>query len=303
MADMNRRRLMPGAISSQIKVVLERTRLPFDILGAVLFGSRVKEKATASSDIDLLVIAKGINPKRHRRTGELMLIKRNLPLMPLDILLLTEEEIISNFKNHNPLFLDIAEEGIIVLDKTGSLESLMVETREYIRQRGIKRFGDGWIFPVKQGVPTFLSKISNKDFSLAMLKDGERDFIIGKRLIEDSFYDKAVYHFQQAVEKCVKSILIAIGIFQKTHFVGEILKEVLEKESFPQKWKKEILEVAEISESIEPEVTLSRYPGIIDDSLWLPYEEYENEDAESAMVKAEKVLSTAIRFVNDWFSG
>jgi len=37
--------------------------------------------------------------------------------LPLDILLLTPEEVISNFKNHNPLFLDIAEEGIIILDK------------------------------------------------------------------------------------------------------------------------------------------------------------------------------------------
>ena len=35
--------------------------------------------------------------------------------------------------------------------------------------------------------------------------------------------------------------------------------------------------------------------------VFLPF--YETEDAESAMVKAEKVLSTAIKFVNDWFSG
>lgn len=64
-----------------------------------------------------------------------------------------------------------------------------------------------------------------------------------------------------------------------------------------------MLEAAEISESLEPEVSLSRYPGIIDDTLWLPSEEYEEVDATNAMKKSEKVLDIARRFTNDWFSG
>ena len=51
-----------------------------------------------------------------------------------------------------------------------------------------------------------------------MLKDGERDYLIGSKLIDEGFYDKAVYHFQQSVEKCIKSILIAYGIFSKDAF-------------------------------------------------------------------------------------
>jgi hypothetical protein len=35
------------------------------------------------------------------------------PKIPLDVLLLTQEEVVSNFRNHNPLFLDIAEEGFL----------------------------------------------------------------------------------------------------------------------------------------------------------------------------------------------
>ncbi len=60
---------------------------------------------------------------------------------------------------------------------------------------------------------------------MSMAKDGERDFLIAQKLISDGFYDKSVYHSQQSVEKCIMSVLIALGIFQKTHFVGEILRE------------------------------------------------------------------------------
>lgn len=130
--------------------------LPFDIVAALLFGSWAKGSEAPDSDIDLLIVADGINTKRHRRGIEIAYIKHCLPGLSLDILLLTMEEALSNFRNHNPLFLDIAEEGIIILDKDNLLKDLLLEIREYIRQRGIKRFGDGWIFPVEKGVPTYL---------------------------------------------------------------------------------------------------------------------------------------------------
>jgi len=129
-----------------------------------------------------------------------------------------------------------------------------------------------------------------------------RKLPIGKRLTEIGYYDKAVYHFQQSIEKSIKSVLIAMGVFQKTHLIGAILRKVItERDDIP-KWKKELIEIAEISESIEPEMSLSRYPGIIRDSLWLPFEEYSKEDADGAMAKAEKTLSIAVIFVEDWFS-
>jgi HEPN domain-containing protein len=155
----------------------------------------------------------------------------------------------------------------------------------------------------RTGVPTYLSKVSNKDFSLAMLKDGERDYLISLSLIDSGYYDKSVYHFQQAIEKCVKSILIAMGIFQKTHFVGEILRATLSEGIIPAEWREELRTLAHISESIEPEASLSRYPGIMQDRLWLPSEEYEKQDAVQAQDKAARVLAAAQRFVAAWFSG
>ena len=288
-------------ILTEIKAAIGKPKLPFDISGAVAFGSRVKERATPYSDFDLLIVADRINPKRHRRGDEIVLIKHLLPLIPFDILLLTPEEVISNFKNHNPLFLDIAEEGIILLDRDDILKTLIGETKKYIRARGINRLKDGWEFPAKKGGLIYLSKVSNKDFAIAMFRDGERDYLISKKLMDEGFYDKSVYHSQQSVEKCIKSVLIAFGIFQKTHFVGEVLINVINEKDVQEPWKSRLLKIAEISESIEPEVSLSRYPGIIDNNLWMPFEEYEKKDAEKAIKKAEDVLYVTKDFIRYWF--
>lgn len=285
---------------ARIKAALEKYR-SYAVTGAVIFGSTARGTAACSSDLDLLVVCDGIHPKPHRRGEEIARIKRHLPGLALDILLLTPQEVESNFRNHNPLFLDIAVEGIILIDRGGWLECLMGEVRGYIKQRGLKKTDHGWIFPVSPRVPTPLSRVSNEDFSVAMISDGRRDYQIGLRLMQDGFFDKAVYHFQQAVEKCVKSILIALGIFEKTHFVGAVLRANLSAEIVPAEWREKLEELAEISEGIEPEVSLSRSPGIIQDRLWLPFEEYEREDAEKAEQKARHALATAEKFVDEWF--
>lgn len=146
-----------GTVSREaaaIRTALERASLPFDIIAAALFGSRAKGSEQAGSDTDLLVVAEEIPDKRQKRVGEILLIKEALPVSGADILLLTPTETRSNFENHNPLFLDIAEDGILLFDRTGSIRRLMTETRNYIRKRGIKRYRDGWMFPVDQGRPT-----------------------------------------------------------------------------------------------------------------------------------------------------
>jgi len=286
---------------TKIKIALENAKLPFDVIGGTLFGSMAIDKSTLDSDIDLLIIGEGFNPKRHRRGDDIVLLKQCLPLAPLDILLFTPQEVFSNFKNHNPLFLDIAEDGVVLFDKNNFLETLINDTRNYIRLNGIKRLKGGWEFPVEHGIAAYLSNVSNKDFATSMIKDGERDFLIGKKLIDEGFYDKSVYHFQQSVEKCIKAVLITIGIFQKTHFVGQILRNSLNEKEISELWKEKLLKIASISDGIEPEVGLSRYPGIIDDNLWLPYEEYVQSDAEKAREKAEEVMLVAKEFLRYWF--
>ena len=139
-------------LSSDIRV----QNVPFKLIGIVAFGSRVKEGYTEDSDTDLLVVASGIAAKRHRRGREIATLKKLLPPMPYDILLLTKKETISNFKNHNPLFLDIATEGIIILDSDGFLANIVEETRNYLKYSKIKKIKDGWAFTAKAGATTFL---------------------------------------------------------------------------------------------------------------------------------------------------
>lgn len=280
----------------------ELKAIPMEIIASAIYGSWAKGLQTDDSDIDILIIANNINPKRHRRGKEIAQIKQYLSInLPMDILLLTPKECISNFKNHNPLFLDIAVEGIILIDKDGFLGNLINETRDYILKKGLEKSDDGWVFPVLYRQPTTLSKVTNKDFALAMLTDGERDFDIGIKLTKEGYYDKAIYHFQQATEKSIKAVLILFGEFKKTHYIGKVLISKLENIELEYRWKERLYNIALISNEIEPEVTWSRYPGIDNDSLWLPYEEYTIDDANEIKNKSEEVLTTVKDFIKWWF--
>jgi predicted nucleotidyltransferase len=122
---------------------------PITIISAVIYGSWTRKEQTKDSDVDILLISNDINPKRQRRGKEIASIKGHLFFgYPFDILLLTPEECISNFENHNPLFLDIASEGIILKDTEDFIKNLMDETKRYIVQKGLIKHPDGWSYPV-----------------------------------------------------------------------------------------------------------------------------------------------------------
>lgn len=284
-------------------IVSRLDSLPVKIRGAILYGSFAKGVANTDSDIDILFVSDHIVPQKHRRAADIARIKEHLAFgHPLDILLLTSKECISNFRNHNPLFLDIAWDGVILSDENNFLKNLIDETRSYIVKMNIIKLPDGWRFPVPERAPVFLSKVSNRDFALAMLNDGTRDFTIGVNIMEDGFYDKAVYHFQQATEKAVKAILICFGVFKRTHFVGEVLLKELELHPIAPMWKEKLINIGKVSFEAEPEVTWSRYPGIDNDALWIPYEEYKLEDASRLKEKCETVIRIAQDFLAWWFS-
>lgn len=286
------------------KDIIEKLKtLPIKIKGAAVYGSMARRAQKKESDIDLLLISDTINPRRNKRGKEIAAIKEWLSLdFPLDILLLTTNECLSNFRNHNPLFLDIAWEGIVLLDGNDFLKSMIEETRAYISEKKIRKLEDGWEFPVPYRTSILLSKVSNKDFAMAMFKDGERDFEIGVNILEDGYFDKAVYHFQQSLEKAVKAILICFGMFKKTHFVGETLLKELEKRELDHGWKEKLMRIASVSSEIEPEITWSRYPGIDEDALWIPSEEYASDDANEVKEKCEKAIKITKKFLEWWFS-
>lgn len=282
-----------------INEIKKKTKLKWDnnLIGIIIFGSCIEKKKNYR-DIDLLVVLENINKNRVERINEIVDFKRTLEIKkPVDITLISRGECEENFRNHNPLYLDIALDGEIVLDEDGTLKELIEETLGYIENKDIVRKGTKWIFPIKRGIAT-LSRINNKDWAESWLKDAKRDLKAAKSLHEENLFEKAIYHSQQCVEKSVKAILICFGIFEKTHFVSITLKEETKKRKLKDK---KIDELISISESLEPHVSLSRYPGISKGEIWLPYEEYDDKTVKESLNNAGRAMKIAKEFVDEWF--
>jgi len=121
-----------------------------NLVSIVIFGSYVKDYKY--NDIDILIVVGDIDKNRIERVGDIVEFKGTLNIKePVDITLLSKEECISNFSNHNPMYLDIALDGKIIFDN-GFLKSLMNETAQYIEGKKIVRSGTKWIFPIGRGV-------------------------------------------------------------------------------------------------------------------------------------------------------
>ncbi len=147
---------MEQTIAQQIRRKLDGLK-GIEIISLAIFGSTARQENDSDSDLDLLVVAEGIAEKRVQRIPDMIMIKQQLDLrVPLDILLVSKEECQLNFKNHNPLYLDIALDAGIICDDSGFLKSLIEETREYIDKNNIHRDDDSWSFPVKQRTATVL---------------------------------------------------------------------------------------------------------------------------------------------------
>ena len=138
--------------------IIERLKaFPKKVKAAALYGSFARGTQRPDSDLDLLVLSDEVDPRRHRRGKEIAAIKHLLALdVPVDVLLLTTSECLSNFRNHNPLFLDIACDGIVLVDSSNFLGPLIKETKSYIKQIKIKKLEDGWAFAMTERTPILL---------------------------------------------------------------------------------------------------------------------------------------------------
>lgn len=86
-----------------------------------------------------------------------------------------------------------------------------------------------------------------------------RDLLSAKRLAhgKDPYFDTAIYHCQQAVEKAVKGWLVFHDqSFTKTHDLRLLMAQALELEPKFKKW-------LDIAEQVSPYATAYRYPGEI----------------------------------------
>lgn len=271
-----------------------------DVAAIVLFGSFAR--GGEYRDIDLLVVLESLDKAPLDRKDEVQAIRRGIGLtLPTEVLLFSKEECANGFRAHLPLFLDVALEGLLLYDD-GFVGQLMEETRHHIETQGIQRTETGgWRFPVAYRQATVLSMLKNHDWAQMWLSDAEQDWAAATSLFEDGIFDKCVTHCQQVTEKAVKSVLACFGILEKTHYVSGTLKKELEGQNVSD-WADRLRELMAHAHDLEPDATLSRYPGMYEGKLWLPHREYDEGKAQEALEKARRALDIATAFTQWWFA-
>ncbi len=271
-----------------------------DVVAIVLFGSFAR--GGEYRDIDLLVVVDNLDKAPLDRKDEIQAIRRGIDLtLPIEVLLCSKNECADGFRAHLPLFLDIAFEGLLLHDD-GSIGQLMEETRRYVETQGIRRTETGgWRFPVKHRQTTVLSTLKNHEWAQMWLSDAGQDLAAATSLFENGIFDKCVTHCQQVTEKAVKSVLACFGLLEKTHYVSGTLKKELRSQNVSE-WANRLGELAAYAHDLEPDATLSRYPGMYAGRMWLPHREYDEAKAREALEKARRAWDIATTFTQWWFA-
>ena len=120
----------------------------------VLFGSVARGQSTACSDIDLLVVAAGFPRSLAERRRPLLAAwsraraRHALPAVDWNLVTKTPEEA----RFHSPLYLDIVEDGIVLVDRGEFFRSVLDAMRARMRAFGSRRvfLDDGsWYWDLK----------------------------------------------------------------------------------------------------------------------------------------------------------
>lgn len=124
------------------------------LVSLVLFGSVARRSAHPTSDIDLVVVAEGF-PRRlaeRRRpflaSWERARASRGLPHVEWNLVTKSPDEA----QVTSPLYLDIVEDGILILDRHGLFEAVLSGMRARMRALGSRRvhLPDGsWYWDLK----------------------------------------------------------------------------------------------------------------------------------------------------------
>lgn len=116
--------------------------------GALLFGSlaRGQELPFPKSDIDIIVVTIELPKDFFERAEEIRRIE-NSPSI-IQSIWMTEEEFLEQFKARAGYLLDAVQEGRIIYD-LGFLKKTIPEARRELEEKGIRRVGRAWVWPIK----------------------------------------------------------------------------------------------------------------------------------------------------------
>ena len=129
------------------------------LISIVVFGSVARETQTFESDLDLLIIAKGLPDGRMKRIKECDMIEEKIyPFLKL----LHQKEGINSYisaiikspeevEKGSPLFLDMVEDAKILFDRGRFFEKVLERLRDRLRELGAKRIwrGSAWYWDLK----------------------------------------------------------------------------------------------------------------------------------------------------------
>ena len=120
----------------------------------VLFGSVARGRSTAHSDIDLLVIADDFPRSLRERRRPLLAAwshvraRQGLPAVEWNLVTKSPEEA----RRHSPLYLDIVEDGILLIDRADFFRTVLDGMRARMQELGSRRvfLDDGrWYWDLK----------------------------------------------------------------------------------------------------------------------------------------------------------
>jgi hypothetical protein len=127
-----------------------------DLVSLVLFGSVARGCSTDGSDIDLLLIARGLPRSLADRRRPLLdrwqclRKERDLPSVQWNLLVKTPEEA----RHHSPVYLDMVEDGVLLYDRGQFFAGVLAAMRSRMRALGSRRvfLEDGsWYWDLKPG--------------------------------------------------------------------------------------------------------------------------------------------------------
>lgn len=138
----------------------------------------------------------------------------------------------------------------------------------------------------------------NKEIAQAFIKEAEADIRSAKLLLSGKEYSQTIVHCQHAVEKILKAALALRNIIiTKQHVVSPDFVA-----AFPDLG--EVNQIGLAVSALEKEGTRTEYPffGRPDLPIWIPSEQYNEEDAKDALEKSEYVYQTMITILREKYN-